>query len=118
MARRGCGYPPNVGNYREARGKDQFGRVLCGLRYARNRCGHQRALVAAEDGLRLPFVLPAVLGEFFRWRPSDQLPPSHRKYENEELRQEYDSLLAGRPASEALESAAKWFAQERNSAGL
>lgn len=31
MARRGCGYRPNVGNYREARGKDQFGRVLVAI---------------------------------------------------------------------------------------
>jgi hypothetical protein len=118
LARRGCGYRPNVGNYREARGKDQFGRVLPGLRYARDRCGHQRALVAVEDELRLPFALPAVLGEFFRWRSSDQLPPADPKFRSEGLRPDYDDLLAGRPASEALESAAKWFAQEKDSAGL
>jgi hypothetical protein len=118
LARSQCGYRPNVGNYREARGKDQFGRVLRGLRYARDRCGHQRALVAIGDGLRLPFVLPAVLGDFFRWRRSDQLPPPDPRFRSEGLRPDYDSLLAGRPASEALESAAKWFAQEHSSAGL
>jgi hypothetical protein len=118
LARSGRGYRPNVGNYREARGKDQFGRVLRGLRYARDRCGHQRALIAVEDGLRLPFVLPAVLGELFRWRPSDQLPPPDPRFRSEGLRPDHDSLLSGRPASEALESAAKWFTQEQNSAGL
>jgi hypothetical protein len=118
LARRGRGYRPNVGNYRAARDKDQFGRVLRGLRYARDRCGHQRALVAVEDGLRLPFALPAVLGGFFRWRSSDQLPPSDAKFRSGGLRLDYDNLLAGRPASEALESAAKWFAQEKNNAGL
>jgi hypothetical protein len=118
LARRGSGYRPNVGNYRVARDKDQFGRVLRGLRYARDRCGHQRALVAVEDGLRLPFALPAVLGELFRWRSSDHLPPADPKFHSEGLRPDYDDLLAGRPASEALESAAKWFAQEKDSAGL
>jgi hypothetical protein len=118
LARNGCGYRPNVGNYRDARRKDQFGPVLCGLRYARDRCGHQRALVAVEDGLRLPFTFPVVFGVFFRWRRSDQLPPPDPKFPSERLRPDYDSLLAGRPASETLESAAKWFVQEQSSAGL
>lgn len=70
-----------------------------GLRHARDRCGHQRALVAVEDGLRLPFVLPAVLGEFFCWRSSRQLPAPDPKFRSEGLRPDYDGLLAGRPAS-------------------
>lgn len=31
-------------NYRATRNADETGRLLLGLRYARNRCGHQRAL--------------------------------------------------------------------------
>ncbi|MGB7602748.1 MAG: hypothetical protein WBM24_20770, partial [Candidatus Sulfotelmatobacter sp.] len=68
-----------------------------------------------------PFRLPARLGEYFRWLPSDalpQVPAKHREKEHAELRSEYDILLAGRPADEALEAAAKWFGQERGRAGL
>lgn len=54
LARIDAGYRPNVGDYRQSRGKDQDGRVLRGLRYARDRCGHQRALVAVETGFTLP----------------------------------------------------------------
>lgn len=112
------GYRANVGSYRQARGSDQYGRVLRGLRYARDRCGHQRALVAVEIGLTFPIALPAAFGEFFRWRRSDQLPPPDPKFPSAALRPDYDSQLAGRPASLTLESAAKWFAQEQSRAGL
>jgi hypothetical protein len=70
---------PSKRHYQGARDEDPTGRVLVGLRYARDRCGHQLALVALEDGLRLPFRLPNVLGEFFRWRPSEQLPQPQNK---------------------------------------
>jgi|ERR1035441_1435103 hypothetical protein len=118
LARTGAGYRPNLGDYRTARTKDPHGQVLNGLRYARDRCGHQRALVAMEQDLSLPFTLPVVLGKFFRWRRSDQLPPADPRVRSKELQPEYDRLLAGQLASKPLESAAKWFAQEHASAGL
>ncbi len=118
LARSGYGYRANVGAYRDARGRDPYGRVLLGLRYARDRCGHQRALVAVEHGLGFPIAFPVVFGEFFRWRRSAQLPVSGRRVASERLRSQYDNLLAGRPAAAALESAAKWFAQEQGIAGL
>jgi hypothetical protein len=111
------GYRANP-RYSDARDSDQFGRVLRGLRYARNRCGHQRALVAVEKGLSVPFSVPFTLGEFFRWRPSSELPAPDAKFSDDKGRQIYDTLLAGRPASQALDSTARWFAQERSIAGL
>jgi hypothetical protein len=118
LARNGEGSHPNVGAYRSAKSKDPHGRVLSGLRYARDRCGHQRAPVAVEQDLTLPFTLPVTLGKFFRWRQSDQLPTADRKFRSNELQPDFDRLLAGRLASEFLESAAKWFALEHASAGL
>jgi hypothetical protein len=118
LARTDPGYRPNLGDYQQARGKDQYGRVLRGLRYARDRCGHQRALVAVEIGFTFPVAFPVAFGEFFRWRRSDQLPPPDPKFQSAALRPDYDSLLAGRPASQALEAAAKWFEQEQSRAGL
>jgi hypothetical protein len=71
-----------------------------------------------ETGLTLPFALPMVLGDFFRWRRSDQLPPSDPKFQSAALRSDYDSHLAGRPAAHTLDSAAQWFAQEQSRAEL
>jgi hypothetical protein len=114
----GTGYRPNLGDYKTSRSKDPHGQVLNGMRYARDRCGHQRALVAAEDDLTLPFTGPIMMGKFFRWRRSDQLPPADPRFRSKQLQPEYDRLLAGRLASESLEAATKWFAQEYARAGL
>ena len=103
------GYRPNRGDYQQARNKDQYGQVLCGLRYARDRCGHQLALVAIETGLGFPRTYPITYGEYFRWRWFDQLPPPDRHYPSGRLRPVYDQLLAGHPASRTLEWAAPRF---------
>jgi hypothetical protein len=105
-------------SYSVARDHDQSGCVLPGLRYARNRCGHQRALIAVERGVSIPFTVPFTLGFFFRWRASGELPPADPKFRDDRGRKIYDTLLADRPASQALDLAAKWFTHERNIAGL
>ena len=116
----GIGCWPGKKGYQDARDRDPSGRVLVALRYARNLCGHQLALVALEDGLRLPFGFPVAFGRFFRWRPAAQLPApgSQAPKGSEAMRQVYDELLAGRPAEAAVESAARWFAQAEKLAGL
>ncbi len=45
---------PTRKHRQDTRNADRSGRVLVGLRYARDRCGHQPALMALEDGWRLP----------------------------------------------------------------
>jgi hypothetical protein len=87
-------------------------------RWFRAPCRHRCALVAVEEGRTLPFRLPAMAGKFFRWRRSDQLPPADPRFRSKQLQPEYDGLLAGRLASESLEAAAKWFAQECAKVGL
>lgn len=112
---------PSKADYRAARNRDTSGRVLAGLRYARDRCGHQLALVAVEDRLRFPFGLPNTTGQAFRWRPSAQIPqPAEpgRQNQAQRWRPSYDSLLAGRPAAMAVESAAMWFACASKLAGI
>lgn len=118
LAATGQGYRPNLGDYRNIRDSDQAGQVVRALRYARDRCGHQRALVA---GVRLPtppMTIPAFLGPVFCWRPSADLPPPDPGFLSEALQKDYDRLLAGRLAAAALGSAEAWFAQERVRAGL
>lgn len=98
--------------YREARNNDTSGRVLVGLRYARDRCGHQLAMASLEDGLRPPFRFPNTPGTFFRWRPSGQLPQpaeSTRHEQADRIRSKYDLWLAGRPVEMTVNAAAEWF---------
>lgn len=114
----GQGYRPNLGDYRAARNGDPAGATLRALRYARDRCGHQRALVISVKLPTLPMTLPAVLGPVFCWRPSSDLPLPDPRFSNEPLRNEYDKLLAGRAAAAAIASAATWFNQEQARAGL
>jgi len=118
LARTDPSYRPNLGDYRQARDKHQYGQLLRGLRYARDRCGHQRALVAVETGLTFPIAFPVAFGEFFRWRRSDQLPLPDPNFQSAALQPDYNSLLAGRPAAQTIEAAAKWFEQEQSRAGL
>jgi hypothetical protein len=119
-ALQGLGWSNN-GAYRNDRDNDADGRVLEGVRYARDRCGHQLALAALEGGLTSPFRLPNTLGPAFRWRTSDQLPQPTDKsaFANaEKKRPHYDTWLAKRPASMAVESAAKWFTHAVTKSGI
>jgi hypothetical protein len=111
-------YRPNLGNYRNARNSDADGQVLRPLRYARDRCGHQRALIAGVSVPTIPMTIPAFLGPVFCWRPSADLPPPDPRFSSEDLQREYDKLLAGQPAAAALGSTMRWFDRERGRAGL
>jgi hypothetical protein len=103
LASEGTGWA-NRGAYRDARKTDTSGRVLIGVRYARDRCGHQLAMAALEDGLRPPFSFPNTPGVSFRWRPSGQLPQpagERRLEQSERIRPDYDMWLVGRPSADA-----------------
>jgi hypothetical protein len=93
---------------------------LIGVRYARDRCGHQLAMAALEDGLRPP-RLPNAAGAFFRWRPSGQLPQpvdDRRRQQAERIRLSYDLWPAGRPAEMSVDAAAGWFAHSADKVGV
>jgi hypothetical protein len=108
----------NLGDYRNARNSDADGRSLRAVRYARDRCGHQRALVTGVRLPTLPMPIPSPLGPVICWRPSADLPSPDPKFNNPTLQNEYDRLLSGRPAAEALGSVRRWFEQEGVRAGL
>jgi hypothetical protein len=118
LADNGPDYRPNRDDYRNARDSDADGQALRALRYARDRCGHQRALVAGVKLPTLPATIPMVLGPVFCWRPSADLPSPDLRFNSPALQGEYDKLLAGRPAAGALGSARRWFDRERVRAGL
>lgn len=100
--------------YRDARDKDARGSLLLGVRYARNRGGHQRALVVEhrKGGLTVPIRLPmSIPGPSFRWRSVGNLPPADRGYEFPTGKASYEKNLAGKLASETLSNVADWFDQ-------
>jgi hypothetical protein len=66
------------GTYRARRNGHADGRLIRGLRYARNQVIHGTVVAAYFHGGAVPglIVLPAVLGQApsYRWRPSADLP--------------------------------------------
>jgi hypothetical protein len=119
LARNDPGYRPNVEDYQAARNSDEAGQFLRALRYARNRCGHQRALVTSAWSPIVAALIPKSDRLFsISWRASADLPPADPRFENKTLRAEYDRLVAGWSADEALLMAKYWFKQEQKRAQL
>jgi hypothetical protein len=108
----------NLGEYRNARDIDADGQAVRALRYARDRCGHQRALMARVRLPTVPLSVPFVLGPVICWRPSAELPRPDPRFDNPALQNEYDRLLAGQFSEAALRSARGWFDQEQFRAEL
>ena len=119
LARNDQSYRPNVGDYQAARNNDTEGQVLRGLRYARNRCVHQRASVTSAWSPTVTALMKKGDGlPSISWRKSADLPSPDPRFENKTLRAEYDRLLAGWAADEALWAAKIWFEQEQARAQL
>jgi hypothetical protein len=118
LASNGQSNRSNLGDYRNARGSDPDGQVLRAVRYARDRCGHQRALVTGVKLPTIPLTTPFVLGPVICSRPSVDLPSPDPKVKSSTLQNEYDRLLSGRPAAATLGSIRRWFEQESIRAGL
>lgn len=119
LARNDQSYRPNLGDYRTARNNDREGQVLRALRYARDRCGHQRALVTSAWSPIVAALIPKGDALFsICWRTSADLPSPDPRFDSETLRAEYDRLLGGWPADEALWAAKIWFKQEQKRAQL
>lgn len=92
--------------YEALRDAHADGRVMRGLRFARNRSGHQRAMTVEQtDGATWPMKWP-VSWVSVTWRPLDDLPTGYPDSKGEE---HYKKYLAGDAASNTLDAAARWF---------
>jgi hypothetical protein len=103
--------------YTAARDVDPDGVYLTGLRYARNRCTHQLALVVDRRHLSPPFQPPVTLGVLLRWLRSAELPPPDPKHPDPKGLAAYEEWLAGTAAESTLEHAAVWFARAQEEFG-
>jgi hypothetical protein len=98
-----------VSAYETFRNDDVNGRVIWGLRLARNRVGHELSVLLTDP--RKPG--PGVSLEQLRWRTLDNLPaPGNR--EGDRQRTAYSEELAGKAARYTLRSANRFFVTERH----
>ena len=108
--------------YKSEREAEWLGRHLVGLRHARNQAGHQRAfMVRSEGGLTFPVTFPLTIPPMrVVWRPVEELPPPSPDHDGKiakARREQYATLLVGRPVAESLNHAAAWFAHAQNREG-
>ncbi|GAA4010689.1 hypothetical protein GCM10022247_36150 [Allokutzneria multivorans] len=100
--------------YRAARQSDDEGSLLPGIQWARNRIGHQRAVVINKHhGTEVGFWVlgEGVLGtrDHMMWSPVAAIPPGTSPFG----RDVYESRLAGRDVMEAVNAACMWLARAR-----
>lgn len=93
--------------YHDARSRDMDGRVLRGVRYVRNRCGHEQALVIVREGVRFPIRFPLLWGPAVRWKRLAQLPQPDDLTKGGE--DDYEAHLAGDAAHQTFEKISAWF---------
>lgn len=97
------------GTYAERRDADPGGRVLRGLRWARNQGVHQLALHENAKGIRFPMTFPVRFDFNPVWRDRSVSPNARRGIDNERA---YDAEVAGKPVAYTL-TAARNFLFER-----
>ncbi|WP_157420648.1 hypothetical protein [Actinomadura kijaniata] len=103
--------------YRSRRDATEEGSHLRALLFARNRCGHQRALVIERSGLTAPLTPPVTPGVHIRWRRLSELPPPDPGFNDPDGEAAYEVGLASKPVERALSQIAKWFTTARQQAG-
>jgi hypothetical protein len=108
------GYQARDGaSYTTRRDTDPDGRLWHGVRFARNRAGHQRlVMVRRRPGAELGSLVLGVsrLGTATElvWRPSAELPTDPR-HPDHEGRRVYEQALQERPVRETIDALRRWF---------
>ena len=104
--------------YRNFRDKDPHGECIPGLRLARNRVGHQIALMLEDPSA--PILLPGPATpkqgidlEQQRWRRYEDLPPADAGKERPQPTAIYKSHLSGRAARYAIRHANYFFVRRQ-----
>lgn len=108
-------------SYASAAAADDDGQILPGVRYARNRSGHQLHLATTLTWPLIRGMLPlTALREGHRpvfsswvivWRPFAALPPPDPQHQDLAGQRGYKEHLAGQIVSVTLEQLSRWFAK-------
>ena len=99
--------------YMIKRDADRDGQLWQGVRFARNRAGHQRlAMVQHRPGAELGILVPGVsqprtVTELV-WRPASKLP-SDPGHPDDNGRHVYERALQGRPVRDTIDALRRWF---------
>lgn len=96
--------------YTSSRQANPNGRLMDGIRYARNRGGHQRAVAVVNRGWTLPLRLPFVIGTHPRWRRAEELPSADNPH-HESGKDVYQNSMAGDPVAITLRHVNEWFTE-------
>lgn len=113
-------------DYRSRRNSHRSGQVVRGMRYVRNRAGHQRALVVRATHYR--HYEQAADGDWYRtyqedpdgdwyqsyeydfyWRSLEELPEPDPRHPDEGGAESYRELLQGKPAESTLKDCGTWL---------
>jgi hypothetical protein len=100
------------GWYELQREQDYSGRVLRGMRYARNRTTHALPMTISEGD----FFMEEFTDDFrgLAWQPLEALPEPPDEHRAAEDRSRYGEVLAGRDVEGTLDRAATWFGSLQN----
>lgn len=99
-------------SYKSRRSRDTEGRVIEGLRFARNRVAHGGDIVVADGGLEYPlFDGPGGTIEFGpqTWMRADRMRTVGKDQGPASERAAYDAHVAGRLVPGPLNDALHWF---------
>lgn len=109
--------------YAKLRDDHHDGRVIAGMRHARNLNTHRLPLTVRRQsgGVSIPMTIPAVFKSAeVVWQEFEKLPKVLAPYRNRyTLSHEaaYEQFLGNQPTRLTLDAAARWFAAEQNRPG-
>jgi len=108
-----------AGTYETMKASDPDGQILGGIKWARNRVGHQRALILRRQYGTVPgkWILGlGVLGtvDDMLWADTSTIPPGRSAIG----RSTYANRMSGHPVIEAIASARRWLTEAQVQCGF
>ncbi|MBC7594728.1 MAG: hypothetical protein H7288_12440 [Kineosporiaceae bacterium] len=105
----------DAGDYRARRDANEAGRVLGGIRWARNRGNHDFTPVLEwQDGLTWPATWPVNWGDY-KWVSTEDLAVTGRSGKDRPGMQAYTAHPSGQPVQNALYQTEIWLRSEAQS---
>lgn len=94
--------------YNSTRNVDTDGKVIPGMRFARDRAAHGIEVVSSEGGLHYPLFADGTLDFSPEWMPRGSMQTTPRDEKAEQV-SSYDNFLIGASVYDTFASAVQWF---------